>query len=395
MARAIINGFEPVNTNVASVSTEANRQDNQLSTGLYSGGQVSINSEDPTRFDISAGSGVIVDLHTNPDVAGVAYITWEAKIGILAEHINNTFTSIVGIGRDNSIIQFEDEVTAEQRRDYIVFSLLVHTSGTVIESVSNQVVLGYDQANTLNDLAATIGIINSAGNIFSAASTDLTVAKSIGTSFKAGGNYYTSRKSTNMITTAGLTAPTLFKPYRTANGDFTVIFPLTTTIDVTKYDDGSGTLASVPANSPWTIWRIYHDPVNNDVIAHYPQNTHKTLAAAEASIGGEPFTPNPVLRDSLLRCFLIVKRDCTNLSNTAKAEFIAADKFGITKAIGALSNVPAFSDILAATTPEFLASTTANRPTSPVAGQTYFDTTLGYLIAWNGSDWVNGIGTEV
>lgn len=31
--------------------------------------------------------------------------------------------------------------------------------------------------------------------------------------------------------------------------------------------------------------------------------------------------------------------------------------------------------------------TTANRPTSPVAGQQYFDTTLSALIYWNGTAW--------
>jgi hypothetical protein len=37
--------------------------------------------------------------------------------------------------------------------------------------------------------------------------------------------------------------------------------------------------------------------------------------------------------------------------------------------------------------------TTANRPTENLqVGQYYFDTSLGYPIYWNGSDWVNAIG---
>lgn len=42
-----------------------------------------------------------------------------------------------------------------------------------------------------------------------------------------------------------------------------------------------------------------------------------------------------------------------------------------------------------------LNGTTANRPTSPVTGQRFFDTTLGYPIFWNGSNWVNSSGTTV
>ena len=35
------------------------------------------------------------------------------------------------------------------------------------------------------------------------------------------------------------------------------------------------------------------------------------------------------------------------------------------------------------------ADVTANRPTSPRRGQTYHDTTLGFLIVWDGATWRN------
>jgi hypothetical protein len=40
--------------------------------------------------------------------------------------------------------------------------------------------------------------------------------------------------------------------------------------------------------------------------------------------------------------------------------------------------------------------TTADRPTTRLTiGQTYFDTTLGYPIWYNGTNWVNSAGTTV
>jgi hypothetical protein len=39
--------------------------------------------------------------------------------------------------------------------------------------------------------------------------------------------------------------------------------------------------------------------------------------------------------------------------------------------------------------------TTAQRPTDPVAGTVYNDTTLGYQVVYNGANWKNGIGTTV
>lgn len=39
--------------------------------------------------------------------------------------------------------------------------------------------------------------------------------------------------------------------------------------------------------------------------------------------------------------------------------------------------------------------TTANRPSNPVNGYTYYDTDLGYVVFWNGTDWINASGTIV
>lgn len=38
---------------------------------------------------------------------------------------------------------------------------------------------------------------------------------------------------------------------------------------------------------------------------------------------------------------------------------------------------------------------TADRPVSPVLYQTYYDTTLGYPVYWNGTAWVNSAGVPV
>ena len=37
----------------------------------------------------------------------------------------------------------------------------------------------------------------------------------------------------------------------------------------------------------------------------------------------------------------------------------------------------------------------SSRPTSSATGGRYFDTSLGYPIWWNGSTWVNALGTVV
>lgn len=58
------------------------------------------------------------------------------------------------------------------------------------------------------------------------------------------------------------------------------------------------------------------------------------------SINTESFSKNPVLDDTNLRAFLVVRKDCTDLSDTSKAVFVNADKYGQVAAEGASFNIP-------------------------------------------------------
>lgn len=308
---------------------------NNLSTGVYEGGDLIINGSDNTKFDISAGKGAILDNYTDPEKPVVTRIEWPAFTAQTPEFIASTFTSYVAIDRGGNVVQFSGTINEENRRDYLILGLLVHTGNTNVESVSSFVNPGYDIANNLGDLSAAIGLVNITGNVFSADSTNLEIAKTAGTAFRLGGNFQDSRKSPNIATSDALSAPLLFKPYRDGSGGFTIDFPLTSSIDPDRYDDGSGTLATKPNNGRWSINRIFLDPINDNVIVQYGQNTYRNDDLALAAIQTETFEINPVLKDALLRGFLLVRKGATDLSNTNRALFIAADKFGQVPAQGA------------------------------------------------------------
>ena len=300
---------------------------NKFATGIHTGGALSINGTNPATFDIAAGGGVIVDNYTDKDTPAVQKISWSAFTAQAPEFIASNFTSYVGIDRGGNIQQFTGVITPNNRRDYIILGLLVHTGGAVVESVSNFPSIGYDYPNIVVDFSDSVGLINRSGNVFGANGANLKLDKTLGEAFRIGGNFQNSTKNPSIVTSAALTAPALFKPYRDGSGAFTIDFPLTDAIDPSKYDDNSGTLVTVtPAF--WSIIRIYLDPVNNNVIAHYGQNTYSSSDRALNRINFEDFTPNPVLRDALLRGFLVVRGGCTDLTDTAQALFLSADKFG-------------------------------------------------------------------
>jgi hypothetical protein len=60
-----------------------------------------------------------------------------------------------------------------------------------------------------------------------------------------------------------------------------------------------------------------------------------------------------------------------------------------------MSYTPVINEPLDNTTPFPTMGTTAQRPIAPAVTQEYFDTTLDEPIWWNGSNWINAMGTNI
>lgn len=339
-----------VNANVRTVDDEAVRQDNQNTTGVHTGGVMTINGSDPTKIDISAGTGIVIEDIPNPVSPDVTSVVWEAFTSITIDFLLTNFTSYIGINRSGNIVQIADTITARDRRDFIILGLLVHTTNTVIEDVSNTVFLGYGTGSTLVDLISTIGIVNISGNELGGKTGTLSLEKTLGEAFSYGGDYVDNPDTPNTIIAGSLSAPDLFKPYRDGTLDddgfpnFKLDFPFTEFIDPANYDDGSGTLVAVPASDPWTVQRVYYDPVNNNIVVAYGQFLHKSANGAENGIQGEDFKTNPVLKDALLRAFMVVHRSCLDSTDSSTCIFLEADRFGQVPAGG--SSTRTFAGII-------------------------------------------------
>ena len=52
-------------------------------TGVITGGVLTVNA-DTTKFDVSDGSGIIVDGFTDPDNPTITHVSWEGKTGIVS-----------------------------------------------------------------------------------------------------------------------------------------------------------------------------------------------------------------------------------------------------------------------------------------------------------------------
>jgi len=424
---------------ITSTVSPATRQDNQLGTGLYTGGLVTA-SATPGKINIAAGTGILVDNYTNQTEVEAVRVSWQARTNVNVTYLNSTLTSYVAISKTGEIAQFNSRPTPDQRRDYIFLAIIVHTDLTTVQDVGNLPAPGYDHSQMLIDFCDALGIVNKSGNQFSANGANLKVNKSSGQSFFPGLNFINSVKAPNLTTDAAQVAPTMFRSYRNGSGGWAAPV-LSDLIDVARYDNGTGTLASLSASDPFQIFRFWFAPSNGNIIVAYGQNPYKTIADAEAALTTGVFVQNPVLNDQSFRGWLIAKRDATSLSDATKSKFINAGSIGASAASGSSTattnlqgayNNSAEPEILTDSTHNALnmrdgtnvstaklisfqnfsatelayinasgqfyggitGGNTASRPGSPTTYQQYFDTTLGKPIWYNGG-WKDSAGNSV
>jgi hypothetical protein len=147
---------------------------------------------------------------------------------------------------------------------------------------------------------------------------------SAGQIYRFGSNWATSRKTPN-ISNVNASTPVSFQyRYRDGSGGYE-IGTLRTAIDPLKYDDGTGTLATVP-NNKWTIQRVYLFSIGTKYVTP-GQVVYNSLEEAELGVIQEKPVVDPQFQDACLRAFIIVKQSSTNL-NDAVNDIIPAGKFG-------------------------------------------------------------------
>lgn len=314
---------------LAAMATEPKRVSNALSTTLLAGGTISVNA-DPTKFDMAAGTGFIVNNYTDPVNPTRTFVSWSAKTAQTDPFIASSTSSGYGIDSSGNVIVVADSFTDEQRRDYVAVGNGTHVAGTVIEFVDTFPNFTIDTPNQLQDFLLNFGAFNIEGNEYSANSS-LTIQRSAGKTFAAGGNYENSVKSPNVvINTAEDPVVDLYYYYQSAPDVWVNDAAAVGSIDPNQWDDGTG-LSAVTAGKFTIQTMFFYAPwVYCDI--QYGQAEYNTLAEAKAALQASiRINPWIGLWDTF-RAWLIVQQGCTALTNTATAEFVNAGKLGLVSA---------------------------------------------------------------
>jgi len=305
-------------------------------SGIYSGGVVTINA-DPTKIDISAGSGYFVDYTTTPGTPILSKVTWSAFTAVAVTYLASSTLSYVGIDSSGAVVQFMNKPTNSQRRDIIPLAQLGHTTLTSVASVVPYTSSYGSPIEQLRDLIQELNLINE-GNSITANGANLSINKSSGYLFGLGINNYVDAENPNKKTIASATAPTFRYRTQTGNGANASV------LDPTKYDV-AGTITTIAgSNNQATNKRVYLFPSGNIVI-QYGQVVYSTLQNAISGLQYESFTSFENVRlGGILIAVISVTKGCTALNNTTTAKFIPVSRFG--ENIGGTTPVPSFQNQL-------------------------------------------------
>lgn len=304
-----------------------------VATGIVSGGIITINGADNTKFDISAGKGYIVDNTVEP--ATVTTVSWGAFTSQTVTNLATSFATDLAINSAGAILQ-QNSYTATETRENIVLGGLDHSNQSNIGSVFALQKPVAQPASSINELANAIGAINLNGNIYNAnIAGNLTIDKSAGSVFSYGRNNTNSETEPNTLTTA---ADVLVNfNYVFNNGTSIATFGASTTnIDPDNYDNGTGTLATV-ANSKWTIQRVLFFANSNKTFIQYGTEVFNKLTDAQDAIARASFVALSGVKTAQVRGYIIVKKGASDLTNSAQAYFISADRLGIIAGAGTAS----------------------------------------------------------
>ena len=323
---------------------------NNIDSGIISGGELSINGGDNTKFDVSDGSGIIVDNFTNPLNPTVYLVSWS---GLTAQTVTNLGTqtaTYVFLNNAGALVQQSANPDGEDCRDYLILGRLAHTNLTNLAAVSTTPALGIDLSGQLRDLSNAVGIINS-GNVISANGANLNINKTAGSFSQLGINFYTNNKNPSVKSYSSDTALTFRHRTQTGAGSSTA------TLDVGNYDL-SGTITAI-TGTKYQNMRVFLTVAGNIVI-QYGQTLYNSLSSAIAEKDLETFILFSNLEEiSSLVGIISVRSTATDLSDSAQATFFAVSKFGeITGATGGFSTTTMQQAYDNSSTPEVLTDST-------------------------------------
>jgi hypothetical protein len=272
-----------------------------LYTGLLHGGLITTQSS--TVYQISSGSGIIVDLNASlavdpyPEIQFLQWGNLSASIAPLTASYQQAFVSIDSTG---NIYQQGTPYAAGQYDTEINIGIVLFQNQSTINGVKTQPSLAYGFEQQQNIFNRAFGPLKLSGyTLAPSASSARSLIVASGTAYSPGSNYPIDPNNPSYTTDSGTNVSKIFR-YRQSGS--TWVYDTNggagyTTIDPTQYSN-NGVLTAVPgggSNREFSIQRVFYFPnsVAKAIVVYYGNATYASLTEATSNISFEPFIEAP------------------------------------------------------------------------------------------------------
>jgi len=309
-----------------------------LATGLLYGGIISINAGNSAHFDITAGRGQIHasgSTYTSGPFPTFHYVDWAGQTGITLTYLATSDTTWIYVDSAGIIQQRPTYYTDEQLEETIIIGQLVHPSRTFINLARTNPNVAYATDKQYEQFIRSFGPIKVSGHTISPNGANLKLNRTSGTAFSLGRNWINDTDNPSVVSDGAYTDCIFYRYYRGATAGTFITVPNQTAIDPTKYDNGTGTLATVPGGK-YTIQRLFYYPNTPTLLGvYYGRAEYTSLADAAANINFENFTEIENTRtNAIFAGYLLVRSGTTDLSNTSDALILQSGNFRSTTSGG-------------------------------------------------------------
>lgn len=300
-----------------------------MSTGILSGGDISVNAGNPAAIDISPLTGYVVDEITDPDSPSLTRVrTGALTVALDGPALARTATWWL-MTSAGAVVQQAAKPTNTQRRTHLVLGATAQEAGVIFVDQSLPVIIN-QPVNQMIDLMDALGPFSITGNLITPNGVNLNINQSAGSMFARAFNHFAGVVPTRdpHISLTQAQAPAQFR-YITASG--TMFGPLVTAVDAANFDN-AGVITPVGggagSSTVQRVWLFATNNAANQLAIQYGQTTYTSLAAAIDAIGQTGHVVNPlILGNGALIAHIVVTRTAANLSDTAQCRIFMAGKF--------------------------------------------------------------------
>lgn len=300
-----------------------------MSTGIISGGDISVNAGNPAAIDVSPLTGYVVDEITDPDSPALIRVrTGPVTVALDGPALARTVTWWV-VNSAGAVLQQATKPTNTQRRTHLVLGTTQQQAGVIFTDQSLPVVINQPM-NQLIDLMDALGPFSVTGNLITPNGANLSINQAAGSMFARSFNHFAGVVPTRdpHISPTLAQSPAQFR-YITSSG--TMFGPLVNVLDVANFDNG-GVITPVGGGAGTStiqrLWLTASNAAANQLTIQYGQTTYASLAAAIDAIGQTGHIVNPlILGNSALLAHIVVTRTAANLTDVTQGRIIMAGKF--------------------------------------------------------------------